>query len=57
MLCAIVDETAYVAGTFGKKHFRLAEMAVKESQQRQGLGRFMIGLLKTACAEKGIAEI
>ena len=57
MYCAIVDDVAFIAGTFGKEHFRLAEMAVKTEFKHQGYGSFMIKLVKAACARRGKTRI
>ena len=57
MYCAIVDEVAFVAGTFGKDHFRLAEIAVKQENQGQGIGRFMINMIRQECYRRGKHKI
>ena len=57
MYCAIVDESAFIAGTFAKTHFRLAEVAVMAEKQGRGLGRFMINMIKSECAKRGIRKI
>lgn len=52
-----VDETAFLYGSFEKRHFRLAEIAVEEENQHKGYGSFMMSILFEECAKRGIHEI
>ena len=52
-----VDDVAFAAGAFCREHFNLAEIAVKESQQKQGYGRFMLNRIKAECARRGVGKI
>lgn len=56
-LCEVIDDVAFYAGSFGKTHFRLYEMAVIEDKQREGYGTFMIMRIKQLCQKKGIPKI
>lgn len=55
--CFIVDDTAFLFGTFAKNHFRLSEIAVEKSNQKKGYGSFMLSLLFEECAKRGISTI
>lgn len=55
--CEIVDDVAFYAGTFEKKHFRLYEMAVSKEAQRKGYGTICLERLKRLCQQRGIAKI
>ena len=55
--CAIIDDCCFFAGSFGKGHFRLVEMAVIEEQQKMGYGKAMMILMKQICRNKGAEKI
>lgn len=55
--CEIVDDAAFYAGTFGKKHFRLYEMAVSKEAQGKGYGTICLERLKMLCQQRGISKI
>ena len=52
-----VDDVAFMYGTFAKKHFRLAEIAVHSNGQGKGYGTFMLSLLFQECIKRGIYRI
>ena len=56
-VCEIIDGTCFFAGTKCKKHFRLYEMAVLESEQKKGYGTAMIYRIKKICADSGLKKI
>lgn len=49
-----VDETAFLYGTFARKHFRLMEIAVEKESQGRGYGNFMLSVLFEECIKRGI---
>lgn len=55
--CEIIDGVAFFAGTLCKKHFRLYEMAVLESEQKKGYGRLMVMRMKKLCSDHGVEKI
>lgn len=50
----IVDDSAFLAGTFAKSHFRLIDIAVKKDLQNLGYGKLMLCLLFQQCIENNI---
>lgn len=56
-ICEIINDVAFYAGCFGKKYFRLYEMAVSKEAQRKGYGTLMITRIKVACQARGLQKI
>jgi len=52
-----VDNCAFAGGVFGKKHFRLAEFAVRQDKQGKGYGKFIMEYIKALCMKKGKIKI
>lgn len=52
-----VDGVAFLYGTFAKKHFRLAEIAVEEGSQKKGYGSFMLSALFFECIKRGVYAV
>lgn len=55
--CMIVDESAFIAGTFAKNHFRLIEIAVDKEKQNAGYGKFMLSELFQECISKNVYQV
>lgn len=55
--CVIIDDNCFVAGTIGKNHFRIIEMAVRQTAQKGGYGSLLISYLKTFCKSKGLKKL
>lgn len=53
----IVDDTAFLFGSFAKKHFRLAEIAVEQKNQKKGYGALMLSMLFEECIKRGIYAV
>lgn len=51
------EDIAFYAGTFAKHHFNLLELAVKEDEQGNGVGRAVVHRMKTVCKNRGIHVI
>ena len=56
-VCELFDDVAFYAGSVGKDHFRLYEMAVKEEYRGKGYGKAMLVRIKKICKEKGVSKI
>lgn len=52
-----VDNTAFLFGSFARKHFRLAELAVETSNQGKGYGRLMLEILFQECIARDIYAV
>lgn len=55
--CMIVDEAAFIVGTFAKNHFRLIDIAVAKEKQNAGYGKFMLSELFQECIARNIYQI
>lgn len=53
----MLGDFAFYAGTIGKKHFRLIEIAVKQSEQGKGYGRLMMFRIIALCRKRGLNKI
>ena len=49
----IVDDTAFLFGSFAKKHFRLAEIAVEQKNQKKGYGALLLSAVVDAMKKEG----
>ena len=56
-LCITVDGVSFLGGSFTKKHFRLAEIAVEMEQQKKGYGKLLLKLLQSECIKRNIHKI
>lgn len=56
-VCEIIDECAFFAGFYGKKHFRLMELAVKQDCQGKGYGTAIIIRMRKLCQENNLNKI
>lgn len=52
-----VDGVCFCFGSFAKKHFRLAEIAVEKGRQGEGYGTFMMNMLESECQKRGVHKI
>ena len=50
----IIDDTAFLFGSFAKKHFRIAEIAVEQKNQKKGYGSLMLSMLFEECIKRGV---
>jgi ribosomal protein S18 acetylase RimI-like enzyme len=57
LYCEVVDNVGFFAGSIGKKHFRLYELAVKKDFQHKGYGSILLGRIKKICREKNLEKI
>ena len=55
--CEMYGDICFYAGTIGKKHFRLIEIAVRQEEQGKGYGRRMMKRLIFMCRKNGIEKI
>lgn len=56
-LCEAVGDFGYYFGYFGKKHFRLVEIAVKSSEHGKGHGTALLKRLVRRCEAEGADRI
>lgn len=55
--CEILGDIAFYAGTIGKSHFRLIEIAVRKEYQGRGYGRRMMWRIFGLCRKRGLSKI
>ena len=53
----MIGDYAFFAGTIGKNHFRLIEIAVRKEKQGQGLGKLMMRRIITICRKNHLEKI
>lgn len=56
-LCEAIGDVGYYFGYFGKRHFRLVEIAVRASEQGRGYGAAMLNRLVARCRAEGVDRI
>lgn len=55
--CEIGGDICFFAGTIGKKHFRLIEIAVRKEEHGKGYGRRMMWRIISICRKNGLRKI
>lgn len=56
-VCEVLGEVGYYFGYFGKKHFRLVEVAIKEEEQHKGYGSRIMRRIVRTCRAGNIDRI
>lgn len=56
-LCEAVGSVGYYFGYFGRRHFRLVEIAVRSGEQGKGYGAAMLGRIVQKCRAEGAERI
>lgn len=56
-VCCVLGDVGYFFGYFGKRHFRLVEIAVREREQGRGYGSELMRYLVQLCKDNGAERI